>query len=134
MKDFAVGCCGSEERELQGSFLRFKIYSPNQKLAFGWKCSVNDVMKLSPLRCCDLSRSSGVGVEQEKNPPEPVLCSLGPPHLSQKQINANWHILHVAPICHCRDDASGHQPFINMDDFVLCVAAFVNILPGLQRS
>lgn len=66
MKDFAVGCCGSEERELQGSFLCFKIYSPNQKLAFGWKCSVNDVMKLSPLRCCDLSRSSGVTVEQEK--------------------------------------------------------------------
>lgn len=24
-----------------------EIYSPNQKLAHGWKCSVNDVMKLS---------------------------------------------------------------------------------------
>lgn len=63
MKDSAVGSGGSEQRELRGSFLYFKIYSPNQTLAFGWKCSVNDVMKVSPLGCCDLSRTSGVSVE-----------------------------------------------------------------------
>ena len=45
--------------------LTFKIYSPNQKLAFGWKCSVNDVMKLSPLLCCDLSQNVRVVKERK---------------------------------------------------------------------
>lgn len=87
--------CGSEERELQGYVLHFKIYSPNQKSDFGWKCSVNDVMKLSPLRCRDLSRHSGVRAEKKK-PSEALLCSLYPPRLSKKQINVNLHILDVA--------------------------------------
>lgn len=76
VKDSTAGCWGSEQRALRGSFLHFKIYSPNQTLAFGWKCSVNDVMKVSPLGCCDLSHTSGVSAE-----PRMVFrgCLVSPP-------------------------------------------------------
>lgn len=88
MKDSAVGCCESEQRELRGSFFHFKIYSPNQTLAFGWKCSVNDE-SVSTRMLWFIAQFWGQH-GTENSVPEAVSCRLRPPHLSQKQINVAY--------------------------------------------
>lgn len=114
MKDSAVGCCESEQRELRGSFLHFKIYCPNQTLAFGLKCSVNDESVSTRMlwfiaQCWDRERWSRGCLMSP--PPSPLVTKT-----NKRRIF--WMCVHPSGL------------FINTDNDVLYIAALVNILPG----
>lgn len=101
-----------------------EIYSPNQKLAHGWKCSVNDVMKLSPLWCCDLSHNMVIKYHQwgenKSNQQRgqtftscPVYPGLRPYVPARKANKCSFGYFLFRPGC----DASRHRRFINTHNY-----------------
>lgn len=135
-------CVPSRQRAVK------EIYSPNQKLLHGWKCSVNDVIKLSPLWCCDLSHNfgnhkrttttTGTNFHRLSCMAWRACMTVPIPCRESKQTCAwifsfsprMWH----KPVA-VGDDALHRQAIINMANYTLCelgAVVLVNIFAGHQ--